>query len=327
MAPAGACRHVSPMRPLAPLLPVALLLLAGCIAPPEGDEDVRPSAVPPPAEDRIDGMTAQVTQQKDQKVDCGGSPGVCYERDLLVTGRIGLDELPIELDGSNGAITVTAGPGDAWSLHATVRVRAPTDEEAREGLDEAWTWSHEESGAHALKAGPKPTGPVSLPIPLLPGATPATVVAARYEVVMHAWVVLAIAADSSNGPIAITGVSTSSIDVDTSNGAILLRADVEDVTAQTSNGAIEAFLRPTGSGTLAFETSNGQVHLGLVEDAAHGYDLAADTSNGRVSILLRDGDLDQDKTSAAFRTNGYSERRIRSEVSIDTSNGAITVTG
>lgn len=324
MAPVDACPRVSPMRPLVALLPLALLL-AGCIAPPE-NEDVRPAAVPPPPQDRIEGMTAQETKV-DRKVDCGGNPGVCYERDLLVAGRIGLEELSVALDATNGAITLTAGPGDAWSFHATVRVRAPTDEDAREGLDTAWTWSHEENGVHALKAGPTPTGPVSLPIPILPAASPASVVSARYEVVLPAWLLLDVTADSSNGAITLTGLRTSRIEADTSNGAILLHAEVKDVTADTSNGAIEAVLRPTASGTLQFDTSNGQIQLALVEDAAHGYDLAADTSNGRVTIELRDGDLDQDKTSATFRTSGYETRRIQTKVALDTSNGAIHVTG
>lgn len=312
------------MRPLVALLPLALVL-AGCIAPPE-DEDVRPAAAPPPVADRIDGMTARETKQ-DQDVDCGGSPGFCAERDLLVEGRIGEDELPVQLDATNGAITLTAGAGDAWSLHAVYRVRAASQADAREGLDTAWRWTHEEGGQHVLKAGPAPAPlPLDLPIPL-PGGAAATLVSAHYEVVLPAWVLLDVTAHTSNGPITVVGLRTTSVQVDTSNGPIVLEGYVQDAKAATSNGDIDAIVKPTASGSLAFETSNGAVTLGLVEDAAHGYDLSARTSNGRVTILLQDGEVREERDRAEFRTRGYDARDVQSTVDVATSNGAITVTG
>lgn len=311
------------MRPLVALLPLALVL-AGCIAPPQ-DETVQPAAVPPPAEDRIEGMTAREAKQ-DRDVDCGGAPGFCAERDLLVEGRIGVDDLPVVLDATNGAITLTAGPGDAWSLHAVYRVRAASQADAREALDTAWRWTHEDAGRHVLKAGPAPAA-LPLDLPLLGPAGGPTVLSAHYEVVLPAWVLLDVAADTSNGPITLTGLRTTSIRADSSNGPIVLQARVVDVTAGTSNGDVDALLTPTASGKVALDTSNGAVTLALVEDAAHGYDVTADTSNGRVTILLRDGEAHEDEDGGTFRTHGYETRRIRTAVDLDTSNGAITVTG
>lgn len=310
------------MRPLVALLPVALLL-AGCIAPPE--QDVDRSSTPPPPEERIDGMTAQETKT-DRAVDCGGSstPGACAERDLLVTGRIGVGQLPVDLRSSNGVIVLQAGEGDAWSFHAVVRVRAASASEARDALDTAWTWTHEENGQHVLKAGPAPTA-LSLNLPLLPTAP--RVVAARYEVTLPAWVLVDVKARTSNGGVTVTGVRAESLDAESSNGAIVLQGRAKDVRAQTSNGAIEVLLAPSGSGKVDLGTSNGPIQLTLLEDAAHGYDLKAETSNGRVTILLQDGVVEQEKSSASFRTSGYESRSVQTTVALETSNGAITVTG
>lgn len=313
---------------LAPAIALALTL-AGCIAPLEQppEDETRASAAPPG--ERIDGMTAEETKT-DKMVPCSGENGTlplpvaCAERDLLVEGRIGVDELPVKLWSTNGAITLIATDDDSWSLHAVYRVQALTEEDAKKGLDTAWAWTHEDGDGHALVAGPRgDIGEVGLPMPLVT----TQVVASKYEVELPSWVVLDLVASTSNGAITALGLQASAVDASTSNGAIELHVAAASVTASTSNGAIDLILQPTESGDVMLSSSNGAITLLVPEGRAHGYAVDASTSNGKIKILLEDGALEDGKDHATFKTDGFDGRQVQTTVNVQTSNGAITVAG
>jgi prepilin-type processing-associated H-X9-DG protein len=309
------------------LLPVLLLLLAplaGCIDVPRPDDrDDAASwaaAAEPPAE-RIQGMTADETHE-DSVGRCEGNGisvpprAYCAQRVLTATGRIGVDRLPVELFGGNGAITLTTGAGDAWSLTATVKTRGLTEDEARRALDEDWSWSHEDGqGGHRLRAAP--TGAV----PLLVGSR---VEGTVYVVSLPAWVVLDLKAETTNGAIVLDWGDAERVDVSTTNGAVVLHGRAADAHASTTNGGIEADLRATASGAWSLSTTNGGIRLGAPEDARRGYDLDATTTNGRINILLLDGHVDaQSRTRQTFRTEGYDARAIQTTVKLETTTGGI----
>ena len=292
---------------------VALAVSAGCIALPEDPNAEAEAARLPPADDRIEGMTAQATQT-DTIVDCSDeglvvAPAFCAERVLEVVGRIGVESLPVELVGTNGQIEITRSEGDAWSFTATVRVRALTEEMARDGLDTAWTWAHEDAdGSHALVAGPA-ASPTSQMDPLSP-----RVVSTTYEIALPSWVRIDLDALSDNGQIVVDG-------------------SVGDVRARTDNGQIVAALRPTASGKIDLSTDNGQVILDLLESREHGYDIAAQTDNGQVMITLRECEMRAGERdpyaytggSASCKTSRFEDRAIRTVVEIETDNAQVIV--
>lgn len=318
---------------LALLVPLAL---AGCLAPPASLEDAsspddREAAAPPPA-DRVDGMTAEASQEDSSGPCDDGSTRVppmpwCATRVLTVQGRIGVDSLPVDLSSVNGGIVVRGdGAGDAWSFVATVKTRGASEEDARAALDEAWSWSHEGPEGHHLRAGPADAaGALPLPVPVVL-STDSRLAGAQYELVLPSWVLLDVEAETSNGAIELLDVRAGSLRARTSNGAITATGTADDADLSTSNGRIEADLRPSASGEYEMSTSNGAISLTVPEGAAHGYDLDARTSNGDIDIRLRDGQVDEEERGhARFRTDRHDARGIQTSVKLDTSNGAIEV--
>lgn len=304
-------------------------LAAGCINPEALDRADAAIAPAPPADERITGMTMEETKV-DSIVPCddNGSAllpreSACAERILEARGRIGETSLPIELDSVNGAIVITAGPGDAWSFLAKVRVEAADEEGARKALDEAWAWSHEEGGRHQIKAGPVESVPS---VTSLLAVTP-RVRSAAYQLVLPEWVVLDVKADTSNGAITIGHFRATALVAHTSNGAITVAGVARNVDLDTSNGAITATLAPDSEGAWRASTSNGAITLEVEEGRSLGYDVDATTSNGRITILLDDGDLTTDERNHKhFTTEDFASRAHRATVTLETSNGAITVT-
>lgn len=302
----------------------ALVALAGCIEMPDDAGAFEPAAAP--EGERIAGMTADETHE-DRAVDCndGGGGGIqlpprfCAERVVHVTGRIGLDRLPVDLDGDNGQILIGRSQGDAWSFEATVRVSALTQEQARDALDTAWSWSHEENAQHKLRAGPTPVAPVEVT-----DLGSSQVVASTYRVTLPAWVELDVHAETDNGAIAVHGFAMGAVDAQTDNGAIVLAGSARDVKAQTDNGQITLAVTPRG-GAFDLQTDNGAIDVEVPVGAQFGYDVEATTDNGRIRIDLDDGDLHEDEDGATFVTDGYTERAVRTTIRAATDNGGIRI--
>lgn len=309
------------------LLGAALLMtaLAGCISPDAFQKaSTNTHAVPPPT-DRIDGMTADV-QQKDTAIDCASGTlplptSACYQREVTVTGRIGLDTLPVTLTANNGGIVLKASEDDAWSFHALVKVRGSSPDDAKKGLDTMWSWSHTDGTKHYLLAGPN-ASVTSSPLPLVGPE----VMSIRYEVTLPAWLVATIKAHTTNGGITVSGLESDSLDLKTTNGGVAIDGPVKSADVSTTNGGIAAQLDPTSIGKVSLRTTNGGVAVTVPEDAAHGYSVDAKTTNGRVAIGLHDGNADsKDKTQATFTSRDYDARAIQTELTISTTNGGVTV--
>lgn len=320
--------------PLALALALALALV-GCIALPEDPDKEVDDPVVDPLPERIEGMTAEVTYV-DEVAECEGGniqvpPGrVCATRTLDAVGRIGEDELPVDLATVNGAITILVSEGGAWSFHAVVKVRALTEEGARQGLNTTWSWSHEGSdGKHALVAGPTPTAPGPADIQ----GVGATLESATYEVHLPEWIVLDVVAKTTNGEVRVDGFRMEGLVARTTNGAIVASGSARDVDVDTTNGAVMLALVPTQSGAYRASTTNGEILVEVLEDRAHGYAVDASTSNGDIQILLEDGDVTESPSrdfgsqSKSFRTQGYDDRDVQTTIDLTTTNGKIVVTG
>lgn len=310
------------MTPRLALLVTLGLLAAGCIAPPGGD-------APPGGRTTNEGgeMTAKESRGEDQVVPCGaplplGAGAFCATRVLRMEGDVrGVQKMDVDLRTFNGNVGLEGGSGDAWSLVATLTARGATEAEARQELDRIdFAWSHVEDGSHFLRAEastPSPSGQR----------------AASLDATLPRGIVLVLTAATSNGNVDVSGVATDGLAAHTSNGNVGVEASVTQADLRTSNGNVDAKLQPTGSGRIGVGTSNGAIDLEVPEDARHGYEVDARTSNGRVTIDLRDGKVERPPSNpyydpqneARFTTTDYGARAIRSTVDLTTSNGAITV--
>lgn len=300
----------------------ALLALAGCITIPDETSAETFERASAPREERISGMTASETRQ-DREVACSSGgiqipPRACAERDLVVTGRIGVDRLPIDLSAANGAVAIVPSQGDTWRFEATYRVSELTQERANAALDTAWTWSHEENGQHRLRAGPTPTG-ASLSIG-------SGVQVATYRLELPTWVEIDLDAETDNGQIAVAGFQMGDVRVASDNGAIRLDGAARNVDATTDNGQIVLTLTPRG-GAFEATADNGQIIVRVPAGRAYGYDVQAETDNGRVDIQLPDGESRRTENGETFRTRGYDTRPVRTTMAFLTDNGQIVVTG
>lgn len=294
------------MKTITILTIIAGLALAGCIAPEAANESK--AALAPPASDRVDGMT--VTETKvDKDVDCGGGadtiplPRTCAQRDLLAVGQIGVDELSVDLSSVNGPVTIKASEGDAWSFHAVVKVQSAPNQDAKAAIDQAWGWTHEADGKHAVWAGPKSSSPT----PIV-GLEP-TLMSAVYELTLPEWVLLDVKAATSNGPITIAGT-------------------VRELSLTTSNGPITLVATPGATGAWTIETTNGPIVVVVPVTTQYGYDVDAKTSNGPIRIDLgEDGKHTTEKGHATFQSKGFDARPVQTTMTILTSNGPVTVEG
>lgn len=306
------------------LLSIVGLVSAGCIAP---REDQLPSSTLGAGVDAD--MTAKETRA--DKVDVckegitlvGGAGGFCAERRIDVEGTLrDISGLEVSLSTFNGAIEVFDDQADQWGLSAVLRARGTTEDEAKRNLEKiVFSYEHTRDGEHFLSAEASTTERQSSGL------------SASFYVTLPRTLVLRLAADTTNGGITVKGMRTDGLSAHTTNGGIEVEADVTQVDLDTTNGGIAAILTPTSSGRISLDTTNGGIELALPEDATRGYDLAADTTNGKVAVNLQDGTTTRDQSNpyydsnneARFVTNDYAGRRIQSQVMLDTTNGGITV--
>src|SRR5581483_8108483 len=96
------------------------------------------------------------------------------------------------------------------------------------------------------------------------------------------------------------------------NGAVSINADVTQVSLETTNGQIDATLRPTASGRIGAETTNGLVEIGLKDGdlgpCPQGSQYYTPPCNERT-----------------FKTHGFDQRAIQEIVSATGTNGRIVV--
>lgn len=93
-----------------------------------------------------------------------------------------------------------------------------------------------------------------------------------------------IRARSSNGRISGSGLGGDRIDVETSNGAIdLTLRTPQDVTASTSNGRITLTV-PDGSYAVSAEAGNGSEDIDIATDPRGDHRLDLRTSNGSIEV-------------------------------------------
>jgi hypothetical protein len=277
----------------------------------------------------------------------------CASKTIWLEGDISLKALPVDLTSFNGNIEVKGGTGGVWNLTVVLQARGDTDASARGNLDNiAFTWSHEAGGSHHLTAEAKKknqllnnqeSARMTLIMPAsvvldLSGATTNGEATARGiqakdlelsstngRVAAQDLEAVSITLQTTNGEGRVNTVSADRIEVTSSNGAIDVTATAHDYKLQTSNGGIEAKLKPSGNGTITIGTTNGPVDLLLVEDAQHGHDLKATTSNGMVTISLKDGSQSGPTMSKTFKTTGYAGRAIQTKTTVTSTNSIVTV--
>lgn len=336
----GERRH----RPLVVLALCLAMLTAGCIGMTDGQTGDQPlDAQTQDRGDSDDQMSADEETQEDEGLEPTKVPPFYSRKTITVSGDLTLEALPAILSTVNGEVTVQPGPSDSWELVATLTGRGDSPEEAREQRERmTFLWSIGPAGDHALAAqvlleeDDNDQGPITL------SGSSAT---GDLDLTVPEDLLLDLRAQTTNGAIDVSGLDTPELSIDTTNGQVrvsdvrasILRVDTtngaidvdargtEDVTLDTTNADVSAALIPAEDGTIEIDTTNGAIDLRVPEDADHGYDAEAETTNGQVTIELQDGraSYDEDREEATFVTAGYDDRLIQTRITLDSTNGGI----
>lgn len=300
---------------------VAAALAAGCIQP--SDPSVADS---PPPNTHNDGgnMTAREQVANATCSGNGGSKPFCASRTVSVSGALsGIAKMDVDLKTTNGHVNVRQSGSSSWSLVAVLKAYGATQEEANANVARiTYSWRHTDGSSHFLQAEARQPDDCQCNAQ------------ASIDATLPTGLAMVVTAETTNGAIDVEG-KTDGLSAHTTNGAISANADVTQVALATTNGRIDATLRPTASGRISATTTNGQVELSLPEDAQRGYDVTGRTTNGAVTISLKDGDLGPCPQGSqyytppcnerTFKTHGYDQRAIQTGVSASGTNGQIVV--
>jgi hypothetical protein len=116
-------------------------------------------------------------------------------------------------------------------------------------------------------------------------ATGAVDVSSSNGSIMLTDVAAPVVARTSNGRISGTGLRGDGVDVETSNGSIEIEVAVpQDVRAVTDNGSVRLTV-PDGSYRVRAETDNGGTDVSVPNTPDGEFELDAESSNGRVTVL------------------------------------------
>lgn len=302
-----------------------LLAFAGCITLPD---DAQTIAQQERNAQTGANMTAAETKteaselcSKGLNVD-GSASNFCATRTISVDGKIsGIPTLDVSLETFNGDIEITQGAEGRWGLLVTLKARGESAAAATARLDEiAFRWAHQANGVHFIEAIAEHDGE-------------AKNLEAEITLTMPPALVMTVIATTSNGDISLAGARTDGLALTTSNGDITAKGDATQASLTTSNGEIDASLRPSAGGRWSFASSNGDITLKVPEGVSYGYTIEGSTSNGEVDYSLRDGEKGPCPQGSeyytppcnhrTFETKGFSARERQTRVQLATSNGEV----
>ncbi|PJJ03052.1 putative adhesin [Streptomyces sp. 2333.5] len=216
---------------------------------------------------------------------CGLVPGKTFRDDAEVAKKI----TSIRLDNTSGGLTVHGGKaGGAVSVHRSVTYHGDRPQGATHRIEDG-VLVLGGCGEHCtvdytvqVPAGLPVSGETADGGIDLSGVGAVQVTTSNGGIDLDG-VTGPIDATTTDGAITGHGLSGRQIAAETSNGAIdLTPATAQSVRAKTSNGSITVTV-PKAHYRVSAETSNGDKHLGVVQDPAGRYRLDLTTSNGDIT--------------------------------------------
>jgi len=214
----------------------------------------------------------------------------------------------LAIENGNGTITIRPGTGPDIEIVATRIAKAGTEEEAKKLLAEMSITESASASSVRLSSRVKR---------LNWGGTQYQV---NYEVRAPAGLSLNLGA--TNGTIDVSDWQ-GRVEMSATNGALEGRGLSGEVQAETTNGKIDIALASLHERGVRLETTNGRVLVELPRDARGR--VVAHVTNGAISV---DGlNAEASPSNSRRRYEGTLNGGGSATVSVDTTNGAITVRG
>lgn len=320
------------------------LLSAGCIGM-SGDASLEPADTQ--TDEDPQSSPGNMTVERTEETADGmreNVPPFYSSRIVTIEGDLTLERLPIDLATDNGPITVEIGAEDRYQVVANLTGYGLTPQTAEENRDDlSFTFDAGQPGDRQLFAhieredddqGPVSTGDGGFSEGSLTLTLPPSLVADLVASSTNGEVdVDGITADrlelgSTNGDVSAGDTQASDVVLETTNGDIdAAIIETQNVVLGSTNGHVDATIRPGESGTIEASSTNGDLGLAVPEDAEHGYQAEAASTNGEVDIRLEDGSGEhQESTSSergTFRTDGFDQRPIRTAMALSSTNGDV----
>jgi hypothetical protein len=250
----------------------------------------------------------------------------------------GAPNADVMLTSSNGSIDACVLDGGGYRFKVRLEARGTTEAEARQTLDSMQVQHGDTLAANTLQLATR----VEF-LPRLPGQSQqrsASIVAglpvaAAYRF-RHQTTNGDVSALGFSGPQAQLGSSNGSLALDgrwdqtglsTTNGLVAVSGDHAALDASTTNGLIDARLQTARSATARFSGTNTGIEVRLERRLDPGFDLTADTTNGRAEIRVAGTEAvgQQTPQHAQRRTPGYSGKPQQIEVRASTTNGNVLI--
>jgi hypothetical protein len=249
------------------------------------------------------------------------------------TGASTPDSVYLRLGAMNGEITLTTWDKQEYSIVSTITARGTTQKEADDNLANLGKDLAKVETASQQSLTLVYNSPILINNPYQ----------INVEVKLPANAKLDLDLTTSNGIVTVNNVNGGSVTIHTSNGALRLNNlkadtlrgstsngpitgtfDATNCDLETSNGPLTIQIPSTMSGTYSFHTSNGNADMTVGSTAE--YRLDASTSNGEVTFSVPTFTYSRDtRTSKAGQTVDYDSAQTKISVTVDTSNGSVTV--
>jgi hypothetical protein len=266
--------------------------------------------------------------------DLGGPFSQVRENDYSQTLSPTVTRPAIEVQIRNGEVRLrTDARRTDYTVRVRTRVRGWSDARMRELLD-AWHTAPQlrEDGLSLVQETSAPTRwgwysvrtDVQIVLPQSPSyrvTLRSTNGRLRVEDLSATEIVLT----TTNSSIIVERVTAQSVNMRSTNGSLRGTLDVANFTGTTTNGSIDLTLTPTTSGRYQLRTTNGRIGLELPHPGA-GYAIAADVSNGRVSVKLRNFQAaEQSRRRVRGETAHFSAAAVQVRIEASTTNGSIEI--
>lgn len=212
----------------------------------------------------------------------------------------------LELENTNGGITVEPATGQEIEVSAERIAKASSDEAAKDLLKQVEI-QVEQSGDR-LRVKSK-----------YPRDLHMARVEIRYTVKVPASI--SVKLENTNGKITLTNLANS-VDASTTNGGVSASGLTGTVKASTTNGGLDIDVNAVAKDGIELSTTNGGVSLHLPSSSKA--DVSASCVNGGISVdhLTLDKSSDSSRRHVEGRLNGGGPR-----VKVETVNGGVRIAG
>lgn len=333
---------------------VAMALLAGCTPGSDADGQAQSCALLQIPATGSSGSAASHGQPRrsDGAVEVSrDEQGFRARRSVQLSNDFGgAAQAEVEFSSINGSVISCAGGQGGYGIQVLLEARAATEQEAREALASMVVNHQDVLAGSLLKLATQiefreTESGQNLPLPVSTGAASpvrrsASLIAALPPAPSYVFnhrttngVIeasgfsgTAAALGSTNGSVALDG-RWSQATLDTTNGSVFVSGDFAAITGDTTNGPVFAQLATVRSVDATFNATNSSIDIELAASGAPGFDLRADTTNGRAHIAVAGAQPigEQRGNSAHHMTPDYAGRAIKVNVQARASNGDVGI--